>query len=349
MAKSYYQALELDPKSSTPDLDAALTAKEKALLARASNTYEPIVRAAVLTELDLVREARGVLGDADCRGRYDRHLLGARSTTSTPVSTLGPLDLLPHVLNRHAHPYDVDQDALSTLLRLSGGYLHEGSLRDDSAAVRPDAVAHMYQAVKYAFGHYFQQARLTPRQARRHAAFYCDVLADLSTFLSAPERLALDAVLPEVTGDAVVRERAPRRLPSNRAWVVVPVVVAVGALSALGASALSQVLSSTNSYHVAVGECYVPGSRPGPGSCTAPGAVEVYAVHVHTGSSWPGDPVLDAYAQERCAAGPAVSYEGELRYAYPSAATWANGDREVLCAVGQPSTDIDPSAGQAST
>ena len=104
-------------------------------------------------------------------------------------------------------------------------------------------------------------------------------------------------------------------------------------------------IQTTQLTDVAAGDCYDP-AEPDTVvliDCSEPHAFEVFASFVQDGPSYPGT-ALDATASEQCerAFGTFVGVEFAaselvLRYVKPSRATWEQGDREVLCAVAEPS------------
>ena len=86
-------------------------------------------------------------------------------------------------------------------------------------------------------------------------------------------------------------------------------------------------------------------------SCDDAHHAELYARLEHPGDDYPGMGALSEYAAEECQPSFAdfigVGYREsalELYKVWPSATSWANGDREILCGVFDPSGPLTGSA-----
>lgn len=73
-------------------------------------------------------------------------------------------------------------------------------------------------------------------------------------------------------------------------------------------------------------------------NCDEPHDSELYAILGVTGSSYPGEQELDAQGKERCARAfgdfigiPFAESALEFRFYYPTASSWAQGDRSLYC------------------
>jgi len=98
---------------------------------------------------------------------------------------------------------------------------------------------------------------------------------------------------------------------------------------------------------IEAGDCYDPAASGDAAAvalvdCAAPHRYEAFASFVLTDAAYPGD-ALDAEARQPCIDAFAdfvgIDYASSalaLRYIAPSEGTWAEGDREVVCVVGDP-------------
>lgn len=81
--------------------------------------------------------------------------------------------------------------------------------------------------------------------------------------------------------------------------------------------------------------------------CSADHSDEVFAAAEMSGEDYPGDDAVADFADEACVmefeqfVGTAWE-ESELDYGYlvPTESSWAEGDREVLCIIGDPESDV---------
>ena len=114
---------------------------------------------------------------------------------------------------------------------------------------------------------------------------------------------------------------------------------AVGSGGQFGPDTATEPLADWDAFNTFVGECF---DDAGPiVDCADPHDNEVYAIFAYEGgptAPYPGDAVLDAFAEDRCVAEfepyVGIDYDSSRYTAYfllPSAETWAEGDREVVC------------------
>ncbi|MCV7282781.1 septum formation family protein [Mycolicibacterium flavescens] len=135
----------------------------------------------------------------------------------------------------------------------------------------------------------------------------------------------------------------PPRKSRKTLYIVLGVVAALVLVLGGGATLLFLLGKDTvTATDVAVGDCLreIPGARVvtvQTTACEEPHAGEVFAVLLMPDGGFPGQPAIEAYA-ERCApALSAYSPEAALDAAvnmyvlYPTAETWADGDRAVTC------------------
>lgn len=134
-------------------------------------------------------------------------------------------------------------------------------------------------------------------------------------------------------------------------------VVVAAAIALTGCSLINQVTgggttedgTQTSAFSIKVGDCLNDGDLTGEVetvpvvACTEPHDSEAYASIILNGATFPGADVVDQEAQDGCleAFEPYVgkSYDTsqyEVSYYYPTEATWANGDREILCVIYDP-------------
>ncbi len=153
----------------------------------------------------------------------------------------------------------------------------------------------------------------------------------------------------------------------NRGAALALAAVAVGAALVLSACAWqpgghatptpspTPTIATTPITDLVAGDCYdaVEASSAEAIDCGMPHKYEVFASFVLTDDAYPGDAMKSSSAQ-RCrtafSAFVGVEYDSSalnLRFIAPSKATWAIGDREVLCVVFDPHGDTTGSLAES--
>lgn len=107
--------------------------------------------------------------------------------------------------------------------------------------------------------------------------------------------------------------------------------------------------TDTSAFEIKVGDCLNDGDVSGEVEsvpvveCTEPHDSEAYASIIMDDGDFPGADEVDTQAQDGCLAAfegyVGTSYDNskfEISYYYPTEATWANGDREILCVLYDP-------------
>ncbi|MBW4031909.1 MAG: hypothetical protein HIU88_04505 [Acidobacteria bacterium] len=152
----------------------------------------------------------------------------------------------------------------------------------------------------------------------------------------------------------------PRTASRTRLLAVTLTVVAAMALS--GCSMLAQLGTGRNAsgtptavnskadvFSLKVGDCLNDAAATGTVTtapivpCNMPHDSEAYFAITMTGTAFPGDQAVKDQASQGCAtAFPAfigISYNDSslsISYYFPTAESWANGDRQILCTVYDP-------------
>lgn len=120
---------------------------------------------------------------------------------------------------------------------------------------------------------------------------------------------------------------------------------AATAVLAAGALALLSACSGTSVLSLEVGQCITDTAQEGQVSsvpvveCTEPHNGEIYALPQLPEGDFPGDQAVKDQGDQLCAGQPFQDYVGvpyqqsEIYYTklLPSAETWADGDREIVC------------------
>jgi hypothetical protein len=115
--------------------------------------------------------------------------------------------------------------------------------------------------------------------------------------------------------------------------------------------------TDTSAFEIKVGDCLNDADVSGEVetvpviACTEPHDSEAYASIILDDGDFPGPDAVDAAAQDGCLGSfeeyVGTAYENsmfEISYYYPTAATWANGDREILCTLYDPAGQSTGSA-----
>lgn len=109
----------------------------------------------------------------------------------------------------------------------------------------------------------------------------------------------------------------------------------------------------TDAFELVVGDCLNDASATGEVQtvptvpCDEPHDSEIYSAHLLGESTYRGDDVIIAEAESLCLPAfeefvgePYLDSRFDFSYYYPTEASWANGDREVLCVIYDPAGQV---------
>jgi hypothetical protein len=182
------------------------------------------------------------------------------------------------------------------------------------------------------------------------AAFFAGLPGDAPGALASPTASAIPSAFASASAAPTIAPSAVASVVPSVAPTVAPTVAPVSGSAGV----------VTSLFDMEVGDCYTLGEGPLTSvlvvDCQQTHVLEVFALVNHgagLGAAFPGNDAIAAYANDACMA-PFEAYVGRdyqsssywIRTITPSAETWANGDREIICNV-QMGSDGQATTGSA--
>jgi hypothetical protein len=182
------------------------------------------------------------------------------------------------------------------------------------------------------------------------AAFFAGLPGDAPGALASPTASAIPSAFASASAAPTIAPSAVASVVPSVAPTVAPTVAPVSGSAGV----------VTSLFDMEVGDCYTLGEGPLTSvlvvDCQQTHVLEVFALVNHgagPGAAFPGNDAIAAYANDACMA-PFEAYVGRdyqsssywIRTITPSAETWANGDREIICNV-QMGSDGQATTGSA--